>query len=648
MDRVSGICNRESKSVNLDRELKRFVRQIRPGLIGATSNPNANLNQLIQEIRVAPGLRAELTPRLQEFLLTRDFVTALTETGLTLESGVFTEIYKRLEYKLLPKPVENADILSFLSRVFDAQADADWLERIDREKFGELLKLLLPAKEGLIEALAPQFFMSLEILSLRLAGLGYDPVVTNRLKARREFQHAFMDVTRNVHSLLDGKGETAIPEIREALVRCIGGVKWIRARRSTDGASLGLTYRLMKIQQVVRRMELLLELLESILGDWKDQPALDLFFEIILAEIRRFNLASFLGKNVELLAYQITEHTGKTGEHYISKTRSEWVQMFHSALIGGAIVALLAVLKVLLSHLHLPPGPEAFTYGLLYAVGFVTIHSLGGTLATKQPAMTASTLANALDGTANSHQAMQNLSDVIVWTIRSQVIALLGNFLIAIPVAIILSFPFILIHHPIMDHEKALSMIAALHPWKSLSFFYAGIAGLGLFGSGLLAGLADNWFVYNQVGSRLKNSEVLRKLVGPRHLDRTIQLADHNLGIWVGNIVLGFYLGSMAAIGNVFGLPLDTRHVTFSSGQLGAALANLNFEVSFSYVALIVGSILCIGLINLGVSFSLSLFVAVKSRRIRFGQTPELLRLLAKRFRSKPIEFFVPQRDVAG
>jgi site-specific recombinase len=167
-----------------------------------------------------------------------------------------------------------------------------------------------------------------------------------------------------------------------------------------------------------------------------------------------------------------------------------------------------------------------------------------------------------------------------------------------------------------------------------------------LFGSGLLAGFADNWFVFNHVGTRLKNSEVLRGYVGVHNLDRVISVIDHNLGFWVGNISLGFYLGAMAGFGTLFGLPLDVRHITFSSGQFGAAMATLQFHVPWQLAATIAVSIFCMGLINLAVSFSLSLFVAVKSRNIRFEQTPQLLRLLGRRLRQKPLEFFYPQREV--
>ncbi len=635
--------------MQLERELKRFVRQIRPGLIGATSNANVNLAQLIEDLKTIPQAQADLAQNFKELLTSRDFIQALTETGLTLESGVFSEVYKRIEYKFLPKAHDHNDILALIARIFDSKsADASWLERIDREQFGEFLGLILPPREQLVESMAPQLLLSLEILSLRLAGLGYDPLVTHRLKGRREFQYSFMEVTRHVHSLIDGKGsaEESITPIREALKRCSMAVNWIRSRRHIDGASLGLTYRLMKIQQIIHRLELLLDLMDSVFGEWSPKPALDLFMEITLAEIQRFNLTRFIGHNVEMLAYQVTEHTGKAGEHYITRTRDEWVDMFRSAALGGVVVAMLAVLKVLIGKVGLPLLPEAFAFGTLYAAGFLFILYIGGTLATKQPAMTASTLAQALDEATNSKQAMENLAEVLIRTSRSQFAALLGNYMVAFPAAVFFCLPFYISHHDLMDTDKAHQVLESLHPYKTLSFWYAGVAGLGLFASGLFAGFADNWFVFNNVGYRLRQSDVLKRFVGPQNLDGAVKSIDHNLGFWVGNITLGYYLGMMGAVGAITGLPLDTRHITFSTASFGAAMASVKFQYPLSMVGIIAGTTFMCGLINLTVSFSLSLFVAVKSRRIKFSQTPELLRLLGRKFRQRPTEFFVPPPEV--
>jgi len=636
-----------SENRDLERELKSFVRQMRPGLIGATSNPNVNLSQILDELRASKTSREQLSQALLDFLVTQDFCTAITETGLTLEAGVFSEVYKRLEYKLLPKPVESLDILSFLRRLFDGHSDAEWLEGVDRELWVQFFELILPDHDRLLDALGPQLFMSLEILGLRLAGLGYDPLVTHRLKVRRDLQGAFMDVPRHIHNLLDGDAETSVPGLMQSLGRCAEAVQWIRSRRGVEGASMALTYRLMKIQQVVHRMEMLMELIRAVMSEWRTRPAVDLYVEILLAELRRFELRRFFAGNVELLAFQITEHTGKMGEHYITRTRSEWLEMARSAALGGVIVAGLAVLKVLLTKLHLPPGTEALALGVLYASGFVAIGWLGGTLATKQPAMTASTLASALDEAKSSKQAMMNLSEVIVRTIRSQLVALFGNFFIAFPVAAALCWPLMYWKVPLMAPDKAMATMASLHPFKTLSLWYAALAGVCLFVSGLLAGLADNWFVFNQVGPRLRHSQMLLNFTGRHNLERVIQSIDRNLGFWVGNISLGFFLAGMAALGSITGLPLDIRHITFSSATLGASVASVGFNLEASYVALLAGGVFVMGLINLGVSFSLSLYVVIRSRRIRFSQTPELWNLLIQRLRTRPRDFFFPPRDSA-
>lgn len=631
--------------MNLERELKRFVRQIRPGLIGATANPNVNLAQLVEELKNTPEHAEEVRRALRDYLVTRDYTAALTETGLTLEAGAVSEIYKRLEYKFLPKAVSELDILASLSRVFDAHSDANWLEKIDREKFGELLELILPERDKLIEPLAAQAFMSLEILSLRLGGLGYEPVVSHRLRSRSDLQHSFMNVVRHVHNLLEGKGADAIPEIREALDRCSQAVAYIRSKRGTEGISLALTYRLTKIQQVVRRMRMVVDLIDAMLVEWKGRPALDLFFEIMMAEIRRFDLRRFIGQNIELLAFQITEHTGRAGEHYITRTKSEWGWMLRSASLGGVIVAALVIMKTIVSYLHLPPIPEIIAYGSLYAGGFIFLHAMGATLATKQPAMTASTLAHSLDSATNSQEAIESLSEIIIRTFRSQIAALIGNYAIAFPAAAIICLPFNLMNYPLMSPEKAHHTFEALNGFHSLAFLYAAMAGVCLFVSGLLAGFADNWFIFNNVGLRLKQSPLLEKMVGRRNLDRAIHTIDHNLGFWVGNTALGFFLGSASAIGAITGLPIDIRHITFSSGQFGAAMASLKFNVPGSVVATIALSVFCFGLVNLAVSFSLTLFVTMKSRRIRFSQTPQLLKLLARKFLRRPLEFILPLRD---
>jgi site-specific recombinase len=64
--------------------------------------------------------------------------------------------------------------------------------------------------------------------------------------------------------------------------------------------------------------------------------------------------------------------------------------------------------------------------------------------------------------------------------------------------------------------------------------------------------------------------------------------------------------------------------------------------VDAATVAWSVVGVLAIGTINLLVSFSLALYVAMKSQRVRFMETPALVGKLLERFRTTPRSFFVP------
>jgi site-specific recombinase len=632
--------------VLFEKEIQTIFRRVRPGLMGINSNPTRNLSLVLEELKANPKWLVQIQKNALEFLAQQNYVTALTESGLMVGSGFFTEIFRKIEYKFLPKEMDDKDFLAFLGRLFDAIGGAEWMERLDEDQLGELITLLIPEGEELMGQVGPQLFEALEILSLRLAYVGVETEIVLRLKERPELKKAFLNLQRDSHKLLNEDGYKAIPGLYANLERCREAVRYIRSKRDREGISLGLTFKLMRIQELSIRTQRILEVIDGMLGEFQVKPMARLVKETVINETARFELRPFISRHISLLAYQITEHTGRAGEHYITSSRGEYREMFRSASIGGAIVAVIALTKALVSILPLAPIPMATLYGLIYSIGFIIIHSLGGTLASKQPAMTASRIAAALDEAKSSEQAMFNLCEMIVRTIRSQLIALLGNFLIAFPVALAICLPFASLHFPLIPHAKAEHLLADLHPWKSLSLWYAAVAGVCLFLSGIFAGAANNWFIFNHVGKRLESSYMLKKFFPVYRLKKVISVIERNIGFWVGNTSLGFMLAFAGAIGVIFGLPIDIRHVTFSSAQLGLAVAHLPFEVSWSEGLLTAATIFVIGLINLGVSFSLTLYMTMKSRRIRFSQTRELARLCFARFRHRPLDFFFPPSDL--
>lgn len=100
-------------------------------------------------------------------------------------------------------------------------------------------------------------------------------------------------------------------------------------------------------------------------------------------------------------------------------------------------------------------------------------------------------------------------------------------------------------------------------------------------------------------------------------------------------------LGTAGIVGILLGLPIDIRHIAFSSANLGYALVAFDFELPLKTVLWAGFGVALIGLTNLTVSFALALWVALKARGVVFTQKRELLRSVRARLRAAPFSFFV-------
>jgi len=279
-------------------------------------------------------------------------------------------------------------------------------------------------------------------------------------------------------------------------------------------------------------------------------------------------------------------------------------------------------------------------------LGFMLIHVLHFTVATKQPAMTAAALASTVQQRKGSKTAqIAELAALIVNIIRTQFVAILGNVSIAIPVAALLTFMWdAALHEPLMNHAKAAKTLHDLNPFTSLAIPHAAIAGVCLFLSGLLAGYFDNMAVYRKVGPRLKAHARLANLMGQERLNKFSEYMERNLGALGGNFIFGIMLGSMGTIGFILGMPLDIRHIAFASANFIQGLININGPDIGLVVVSFLG-VLLIGLTNLFVSFSLTIIVALRARRVRFEQWKPLAKLVMTHFLTRPSDFFWPPKQ---
>ena len=149
---------------------------------------------------------------------------------------------------------------------------------------------------------------------------------------------------------------------------------------------------------------------------------------------------------------------------------------------------------------------------MIYGLGFVFIHVVHGTVATKQPAMTAAAIASTIsDGSGKKSHQLTKLSELVVDILRTQLS--LSWATSCSPCQSPCLFLFAWWQYsgvPMIDPDKAASLLHDLDPFRSLALPHAAIAGVYLFLSGLIAGYYDNLAVYNHIGARIQRHKLLK------------------------------------------------------------------------------------------------------------------------------------------
>lgn len=658
-DRIAGILERIAAAPASDDGtlLAALVAEIRPRRAGDAAQALKNLRALQYRLAVDPLQREALRTHVRALLAAREQTELFAEFGILPGTGFFTEAGRRLMHRLLPPLRDPRSLLSLFRQLFDRRDDHVWVESLPDAAWIELFDQLgftgaaLPGDAGLDPLLE-----SLRVIGHRIAALGLEPdLVTIRPELRRH-ESPFLAQCAETLRFVEAWRRAAHDPMRAdedeqhilvLLDQCEAVIARVRRGTGDTGIGIGITYALQRLQENIERQRALLALL-AIRPDADRRPAAAALLRTLVRAASTGNaLREHVARSTELLALEVTEHSGRTGEHYIANNVREYRHMARAALGAGLIVPFMALVKLGTTALHAAPLLQGLLYSLNYALGFVLIQVLHFTLATKQPAMTATRIAQALEAAPDRKLDLAPLTELIVRVIRTQFIAIVGNVVLALPLAFFLARALALSTgmHP-AGEEKALHLLHDVHPWASLALFHAAIAGVFLFLSGLISGYFDNLAVYRKVPARIAQMPRLVRLLGEARTRRLSRYVEHNLGGLAGNIAFGFMLGLTGVIGFNLGLPLDIRHVTFAAANFGIAADTLAGSPWFTWQAIGICAlgIALIGAANLTVSFTLALMVAMKARRVRFRHARPLVAALCRRFLRTPLDFFRPPR----
>jgi site-specific recombinase len=637
-----------------------LFERIRPEDSRNTEEIEAKFNAFIRALLLTPNAVATLQTFTLRVINRYKQTGLFSDTGILSLDGFWNQLNQRIGAHILPLIPDHQQLQELFRKVFYQRTDKYWLDYFDEDDWQRLFAVVNQGHSNQAEKtrIKDQLIKALTILSYRISGIGLHPEFINAQPELMEYESPFLVQNREINEFIQEYKKryntvTLIdsitpPDASQALVmleQCHDVVAKIRRSTKRIGVSVSLTYMLALLEQCLERVEILLNMVMD--DDDLRYQSIGLFIaDITEAIYSERSVRALLATNSELLALQVTENASKTGEHYVSTDQQGFLAMYKSAAGAGAIIATMATLKILMARVTMAPLMQAFSYSMNYSLGFMLIHVLHFTVATKQPAMTAAALAATVQQRKGSKMAqIAELAALIVNIIRTQFVAILGNISIAIPVAALITLLWdFALHEPLMNHAKAAKTLHDLNPFTSLAIPHAAIAGVCLFLSGLLAGYFDNMAVYRKVGPRLKAHVRLSQLLGQERLYRFADYIERNLGALAGNFMFGIMLGSMGTIGFILGLPLDIRHIAFASANFIQGLININGpDIGLIFVSFL--GVLLIGLTNLFVSFSLTIIVALRARRVRFEQWKPLAKLVMTHFLTRPSDFFWPPKQ---
>ncbi|MBF6608084.1 MAG: recombinase [Flavobacterium sp.] len=648
--------------------LVQLVNLIRPS--GPYRVVKIDLSDLLLFLTENPDCAEKLSSYLRRILHRKMFNKFLSDAAILQDADFLFEVRKRLQAKILPYQPQKDRLEFVLNQVFYLATDNVWVEKIPYDQIEELVRILeLGTIYSSVEKYSPmaEVLVSMGLIIQRISGRAMETEVIKMVPEFDDLESPFTAFEMELLQIEDrirtseehyiSASDLSYRQLSVLHRQCEDFVDKAFANSTKYGISLRVNQGLLKIRQQLERLKVLMPLLTIECENDKIRNSIILGRNLIKYNCYKNNVRKFIGESTQLISYEITQHTAKTGENYITHGRREYFKMLKTALGGGIIVGILCIIKLLMSKLDTSYFGHAITYSLNYAFGFIAIYLLGFTLATKQPAMTAAALVKALeDGLRKQHVnnpgKYHTFAVLFARVFRSQFIAFVGNVLTAFSVPLLLSWLIHLATGENLGWIKWEALVVDQSPLHSPALFHASIAGVYLFLSGIISGSVANRDKHNSVYYRIQEHPLLKKSLGRARAKKIAGIYEKKGAGVISNFWFGVFMGTTASIGLFLGLNIDVRHITFAAGNLALGIYGSGFNVPMEILYWSIVGVGLIGVMNFAVSFGLSLGLAFRSRNVPLSEIRFVMYSVWKHFKNKPLSFFFPtekaETTVAG
>ena len=626
-----------------------------------------NIDELITEIKHKPDSIAFFKEKLHNVFANKQKVILFTDAGLLNSVSFFKELRRRISRQLLPDQPSEENIQYVLNQLFYRPSDVKWVHQIPLDNWKELFEILAVStfyEDSESKTTSKQILLAIMILSQRMGGLALQTDVRRMVPEYAHLNSPFIALDDELNNLARTLSKEDKPylyiqdheldykQLNILAGQCEDFVNKAYANTYKFGVTFCVNKTLLLFLHKIKPIKRLYNYLFIEKEADKCEKTIAFYLDMVKTNSKKNNIRKLIDDSVYNITYEITNYTGKTGEHYITSTTGEYFKMLKTALWGGVIVGFMCLVKL---YMSMQPDQSDFfralNYSFNYAIGFVLIYLTGSTLATKQPAMTASTIAKTLESLSDNDNNKEKqkhyteYSTLFTRLFRSQFIAFVGNVFGAFPVSMLLAIGMSYLSGYNIATKKSLHLLEDLNIWHTPVFLHACIAGIFLFLSGIIAGNVASVNNFNNFYYRLSEHPFLKGFFGKVRMQRVANWMQQKWPSVVSNIWFGVFMGSAWAIGHFFGLPIDIRHITFASGNLAYGLYGMNFIISLENIFWCILGIGIIGFGNFIVSFGLSLWIALRSREVPASELKYLGRCVWRAFKARPRAFFFPVKE---
>ncbi len=583
-----------------------------------------SLEHLTRAIENHPD-REAIRSSICEFWSHHSYVRVISEAGLPDEAFLVGELLTRVLRHLLPVDEVGGDLYVLIDSLSLNESDARWLASLPEDLTAAWADIFRPSHASILA--------SCKILALRATNVALSRDLINFADDEDITKSSFFNLPAVVEHVIRHPEDFNLWE--QKLKECEDQLMKVNQELADRGSSVNLIFRVRLLRSLLGRIQQVISL-ESANSD-----ARKLAIAIVHGFASQRRMGTVLSASTRRLARSVVERTGRAGEHYIAQNATQWRVMGLGAVLAGVITSFTALFKHALAVGIHAPLLLALAHSVNYVVSFLLMQAGGFLLASKMPAITAATLVDAMEDPEKNH--MESLRSIS----QTQFIVTISNLLGAVPVSLGIDRLFHVVRgHPFLTQAEAEHGLTMLFPHASMTILFAIITGVFLWLSSLATGWTANYLALHKMATAISSSLRIRDRLGPKRAAKLAHWVRYHAPGSVGFIVLGFLLGSVPIIFELFGIPLEVRHVTLAAASLGYALdsSRLYGQLQWREVALAFEGIALVGLLNIFTSFALSFLLAIRARNIGEKQSRRFLREVGREVIAHPLSFLLPMR----